>query len=87
MRWWRLPTLEVRDDTGERIARLLELSQEFLLDRTAAGRIELERVHGCAELTHFVVQMRAGREPGHADVPDDLALAGRRARTDALPES
>jgi hypothetical protein len=51
-------------------------------DRRLAIARELERIDVHAVPRELVVQMRAGREPGRADVADDLAPLDLRARND-----
>src|ERR1043165_6695755 len=65
----------------------MELLERGAAQRIGRDRFQLQRVEPHAVVGDAVVEMRAGGEPGHADVADHVALHDLLAGTDALGET
>ena len=66
------------------VALAFEVCEGRALQHFADGQADAHGVDFAAVDDQLIVQVRAGREAGGADIADDLALADARARGDAV---
>src|SRR5262245_31423343 len=67
-------------------ALALEIVEDRSIQLAAARKFDAHRIDEAAVDQHLVMQMRAGRQPGRADIADHLTLANLDAGLDAARE-
>ncbi len=77
----------LRQQPVDALAFVLEGGQQAAVQLAGARQLDLHRIDEMAVDQDFVVKMRAGREPGLAEVADHLALANPCALDRAAGEA